>query len=70
MSQPIMNACGYLEAYIGDLTYVSGASIELWNTMGNGTPYIDPDAEDAEEQMVEYICQVKKALAELREVAS
>ena len=70
MSQPIMNACGYLEAYIGDLTYVSGASIELWNTMGNGTPYIDPDAEDAEEQMVDYICQVKKALAELREVAS
>ena len=70
MSQPIINACVYLEAYIGDLTYVSGASIDLWNTMGNGTPYIDPDAEDAEEQMVDYIGQVKKALAELREVAS
>jgi len=70
MSQPIMNACGYLEAYIGDLTYKSGARISMWNMMGNGTPYIDPDAEDADEQMADYISQVKKALAELREVAS
>lgn len=70
MSQPIMNACGYLEAYIGDLTYVSGASVDMWNMMGNGTPYIDPDAEDADQQMADYISGAKKALAELLEVAS
>ena len=61
-----VNACIYLEAYIGDLTYVSGAGISMWNMIGNGTPYIDPDAEDADEQMADYIGEVKKALAELR----
>ena len=70
MSQPIMNACGYLENYIGDLEYVSYVGVRFWNEMGDGTPDINPDAEDADEQMADYIGQVKKALAELREVAS
>lgn len=70
MSQPVMNACGYLEAYIGDLEYVSYVGVSFWNEMGDGTPFIDRDAEDADEQMADYIGQVKKALAELREVKS
>jgi hypothetical protein len=70
MSQPVMNACGYLENYIGDLRYVSGVSVGFWNEMGNGTPYIDPDNLDADKQMADYIFSVEKALAELREVKS
>ena len=70
MSQPIRNACDYLAAYIGDLEYVSYVGVSFWNEMGDGTPCIDRDAEDADQQMADYIAQVKKALAELREVAS
>lgn len=70
MSQPIMDACGYLENYIGDLEYVSYVGAGFWNEMGDGTPCVDRYAEDADQQMADYIGQVKKALAELREVAS
>ena len=68
--KPLENACGYLENYIGDLRYAWGVSVGFWNEMGNGTPYIDPNALDAGKQMADYIFSVEKALAELREVAS
>lgn len=70
MSQPIKNACDCLAAYIGDLEYVSSEGVSLWNMMGNGTPSVDLYAEDADQQMADYIDQVKKVLAELQEVAS
>lgn len=64
----LLDACTYLEAYVGDLRYVSGVSVGFWNDMGNGTPYIDPDDPNPNARMAEYIDRVEQTLNELREM--
>lgn len=64
----IHHACIYLEAYAGDLRYVSGVGVGFWNDMSNGTPYIDPDGPNPDAHMAEYINGVELILNDLREM--